>query len=250
MYKYVLLGCLFSSAVFAHSGDGARTTIHNSNKILSKLFLSETAYVQEQGEKRVITSPTLEVIDDGNRFSIPVMLEYGVTDSLQLGLGITPYRRLKNNAGTDSGIGNLKIGVKYAWKDLDEDGLNVAVGYTHESARSGLESERNLYVSFGKDVDLDPFIGNQYQGDAQAFLEIGTKYQNGDTGPYINTGVYLDRGEHVLSGEVNWSDDHVFLTPGITWKPSEEWEFGLGLPLGLSGETDVQLASNIIYNWE
>jgi hypothetical protein len=148
--------CLLFS-VSAESADESGPT-----QILNELFLSDTAYPQEKGEWQLTLSPEYEDNDEESRFSMPLSIEFGITDQLQVELEYTPYIDINSDDDDQQGQGNIELGLQYSWLDINESGLNIALSYSHEFANGDRaviseeggkpEDEDNIYVVLSKDI--------------------------------------------------------------------------------------------------
>ena len=241
---------LFSSLSYAQQQqDDAQDSI----EVLNELFLSDTASSQDEGEWQISVIPQYGKNERGKQFSVPVEIEYGITDQLQVEFEYTPYIKVDNDSeGSQSGNGNVEVGFQYSWPDFNDSGLTIALLYSHEFA----EGDREVIGEAGEDLDDEDNIsiviaraikGN---GSTQAFIQIGNELEGSENEAYINLGIYGQFHSYVLSGELNWSDDQSFITPGITWKVADGWEFGVGTAIGIEGEEDIKVISNMLYEWE
>ncbi|MDX2424645.1 MAG: hypothetical protein QNK15_00145 [Cycloclasticus sp.] len=243
---FIVTLCLPFS-VSAESADEAEPT-----QILNELFLSDTAYTQEKGEWQLSISPEYEDNDEGSRFLVPVSLEFGITDQLQVELEYTPYIDINSDDVNRHGQGNIELGLQYSWGNINNSGLNVALSYSHEFANGDRaviseegekpEDEDNIYVVFSKGIGAN--------SNTQAFLQLGRELQGNEHEDYANTGIYSSMGNYALSMELNWTQEQSFITPGITWALDNGWEFGLGTPIGIDGNANFKLVSHILFEWE
>jgi len=246
-YSFIILLLTSSSLVLADNDDPEPV------EIINELFMSDTVFSQEKGEWQLTISPQFEKDNENERFSTPIGLEYGITNQFQVELEYTPYISLdSDDEGSQSGRGNFELGLQYSWANINESSISAAVAYEHEFAKGDQavvgedgespKDEDNIFIVLAKSIDP--------QGNTQAFLQVGREFQDSEKETYFNAGLYSNRGSYTLSGELNWTEEQSFITPGITWKPAEDWEFGVGAPIGVDGEADFKIISNIIYEWE
>jgi hypothetical protein len=244
-----MLSCL----LMLSSGVAAKDSDDESAELLNELFLSEGAAVQEAGEWQITLSPGYEKSLTYSRIEVVLELEYGITDQLQIGLEYLPYIRFDPAAGRrESGDGNIEIGLQYGWQDVGESGLDVAIAWSHEFAQGNAaaigepgepaEDEDEIFIVIDAPIEA---IEN-----ARAFVQIGSELTDDENETFINAGLYLRLGTTVLSAEFNWQDDQSFITPGVTRVLNNGVEVGVGLPVGIDGETDWMLVSNIVFEWE
>ena len=243
--------CLATGACFSHPV--CADTDDDNVEIVNELFLSDTATGQEAGEWQVTVSPQFEQNESDSTLLLEVELEYGITDQLQVAIEYTPFIHVDADAGgSESGDGNLEVGLQYSWVDVGPHALNVAIAWSHEFAEGDPavvsepgeqpEDEDNLYVVISKSIGDD--------GDTQAFVQLGNEIEDDENEAYLNLGVVARNGSRVLSGEFNWSDDQTFLTPGVTWVLEDGMEVGVGVPIAIDGDDDYKVIANLVCEWE
>jgi hypothetical protein len=244
---------LTTSLIFISPLGFANNEDDESPKIIDELFLSNTAYPPEEGKWGIIASPRYEKGDEGEQFSIPLSIEYGLTDQLKVEFEYTPYIHVDSNEdGNLSGNGNIGIGFKYVWANINDFGLNIAVGYEHEFASGDSDvisdgddkpkDENSVYIAFAKNINSE--------GTTQALIQLGSEFQDSEKEEYVNLGLYSAFDSYSLSAEYNWAEEQSFITPGITWNLPDGWAIGIATPIGIDGEADYAVTSNIIYEWE
>ena len=271
-----LTGLCFSQPSIANENEDWKSPIE-------ELFKTELVFTQSQGELQLATAPTYRDGPEGTAFVLPVGIEYGITDSLQLEAEWGAYvdADATDEDMSGSGQGNLSLGLLHSWTDIAKSGLHFAAGLEYEFA-SGDEKfldggnrkdSQELYLIFAKDLEDD--------SESQLFLQVGVELQqdgrrpmsiiladsdqgddteagdDDDSAPhdpnvwFANVGGYMTWKEAVLSLELNLSEEEEdrFATPGISYRPMNDVEIGLGIAVGLTEEADdYQIIGKLV--WE
>lgn len=243
---------------------------------IEELFKSELVFPQEQGEIQIASLPTYRDGPEGSSLEIPIGIEYGITDALQLEVEWSAYidADADDPEESGSGQGNLQVGLMYSLIDIGGSGFHAAAGAEYEFAsgdrrflENGVrEDSQELFLMFAKDLSDT--------ADSLVFLQLGVELQSGgddgassdddpadggddDEGPidhnvwYANLGGYLPLGEAVLSLEFNLSEEEEerYVTPGISYQPDDGIELGVGVAFGLTEEADdYQVIAKLL--WE
>jgi len=228
------------------------------------LFLTDEAYVQEEGEWQFGVSIGYwdRVADDDagedalqHSVSAALEIEYGITERLQIELEL-PYLSHKAEETTASGIGDAEVGSGYAivretdslpavtagiefslpTGDEDRDMGAGAWGYEGFVAVSKHISDLFLHasISYGR---TDDAIGEEGKVDES---EIGYRLAVVRT---LNEGINLivelggeSEREVDAAGESETADT-LYFVPGIQWECDAEWNLGLGIPVGLTDDS-------------
>lgn len=232
---------------------------------LEELFRTEMVFPQEKGEWQFIASPSYEKggseVDKG--FTVPLTMEYGLTDQLTMELNWEAYkyqRRIEEEDGefeeeTGNGLGNLSFELQYSWIDIARSGTHVAVGFEYELPTSdrklveddeGRADEHEVYVTIAKDFDS--------WSENQVLLQVGMeREEDSDEVGFANLAGYMTIDRTVYSLELSLSEarDERFITPGVHFKPMEDVEIGLGVSFGIDEEaSDYQLLTIFSLEYE
>lgn len=202
-----------------------------------EVFQSEVVYPQGQGELQLNTAPTFQKNSEEKRYTLPLVVEYGITDNLQIGLEWESLVHLDTD-GEDatSGIGDLEIGAKYSWLNINGSNLHGASGV--EIGIPTGDEDRGLGE---EDESVTPFAILAYDvipDYSQVFLHAGTEISDGEEVWFANTVFFTTMNNYVLTAEWNWSEEERYFTPGLLWHPTDDWELGIGAPVGISNESD------------
>lgn len=230
-------------------------------QLLNEVFQTELVYPQGKGEVQIFLEGAYSEGDEGKGYHLPLVVEYGITDSWQLGLDWTLFQQHNPEDGhTASGTGDLALTTKYAFMNMGGSdfhaSLNFAVEFPIADIDKHLTEGFTVYepsISLAKD-----FTGN----NSQIFTQIGIGFVDRTREPtdpadkvtihdefFWSSGFFIPYNKEIIfSGEFSWVSDELepeghenllFLTPGVIWSlPGHHWEFGLAVPIGLNDESD------------
>lgn len=222
-----------------------------------ELFQGEIVFTEECGELQVTLSPSFIAGHGSNHLHLPLAIEYGLTDALEIeaewkgAIG----RYTTGESDPVYGIGDVALGAKYSFMSIYDSDLHCALGLEigfptgdveKELSEGSIEYEPYLVVA----ADLPGALG------AQLFTQLGFGFAQrvgevsdedaGETEAHElrwNTGFYIPLDAMMLTFEATletdrWNNDgeksSAYLTPGLTWQPADEWEIGLGVPVGMT----------------
>ncbi|WP_437791068.1 hypothetical protein [Sorangium sp. So ce693] len=207
---------------------------------VEELFLGETAFPQEALELQITSAPRWE--RDGRQvgFRIPLLLELGITDRLQLG-GELPLELAREDSGVVAGLGSVELEALYNL--VNERGLGLALsaglGAGLPAGARGLGAPGYALEPF---VSFDKAIGGVHVGlSASAEIRLPAAGRGAtELSPGASLGVILPLGDVVptleLAAELE-DTTSLLVAPGVLWHPARGLELGAALELGLAGET-------------
>lgn len=168
---------------------------------IEELFKTELVFPQEQGELQLGTLPTYRDGPKGTAFVLPIGLEYGITDSLQIEAEWDAYINADATEDDESGSGqgNLSLGLMYSRIDIGDSGFHIAAGFEYEFASGdgkfleggNREDSQELYLIFAKDLDE--------RSESQLFLQVGVELQKDGRRARPTTLADLDEDEGTAS---------------------------------------------------
>ncbi|MEN9503797.1 MAG: hypothetical protein RI964_3082 [Pseudomonadota bacterium] len=253
-YSRTFLLSLISSALCAAPAFAA-DAVAEMPQPLNDFFQTESVFTQEAGEWEVKVGGDFTKNDAHKTTELSTGLEYGITDSVQVELDHTPYIHIKPadaDEATLDGQGNTSVGLKKSWMNLGGSPTSVAVGYEHAFANGDAEviadddeeasDSDEVYVTVARDLDE---VGNN-----QASLQIGSEHSTGSHQSFANLAAFHASGNHVLTGEYNWSKEEKWVTPGVFWKPSKGLEVGAGIGFGVGNTDGERLMTRLNYEWD
>ena len=212
---------------------------------LEELIRTEVVFPQEKGELQISAGSLFDHSSRSSLFGLPLEVEYGLTDSWQVGLEWTPFTRLRVGDQATTERGEIAIGTKYSFMSIAGSGSHAAVGV--ELVVGELEVEP--YAAFARDLN---------RRGAQVFAHVGLGFaasghgdDEGERELQWNVGGLAPVGPVTLAAEINARNHsltfrgvtELYLTPSITFRPARSWEIGCGMPIGLTSDsTRVGLA--------
>lgn len=270
------LRCLFSALLALGCATAIQAAPVKPEEVpqpIQEVFQSDLLYPQEEDEIQFTFLPAYKNGTTEDRYQMEMEFEYGFTDFWQLQIEWDgPIHRDPFRGGPEhTGVGDLSVGTQYSFMALMD-------GYTHAAA--GI----NVEIPVG---DIDRGFTNgmvgvetyftvardfpQFNG-AQIFSQTGVEWVSRARRPisgalppeahsfFWNVGGFLPVGDLRGTLEINWENDEwnnggttneLFITPGVIWKISKEWELGLASPLGLTDDADdVRVVGMLVYEFE
>jgi hypothetical protein len=222
---------------------------------LQELFGTEVVYPQDRGELQTTFGYSFERSEAARTVDLPVGIEYGLTDSWQIGIDWLAFSRLSSpGAPGVSGIGGVAIGTKYGVMNVRGAGVHAAFGidltFSREmqadgGTRTGHELEPYLALAADLAGGRAQVFGSAglslTSGTDQAVVSGAPRARDEDTRLAWNTGALVAFGRLTLATEINvqhdrlhWSGRDLYVTPSITVRLPRAWHIGIGAPAGLA----------------
>lgn len=247
---------LFLTAIaFFYSFNTLAQETENSDyyQPLQDVFQTELVYPQEKSEVQLSFTPAFEKNDHFKLLSLPLSLEYGLTDRWQVGLGWTAFQQRFPVLGRSvSGIGNLELSTQYSFMNIDNTNLHAAIGF---EVGVPLANEDK---GFGEsDWEFEPYISlahdfpslNHSQLFAQAgigFEQINPDEESEGNELLFRGGFFIPVNKVIFTSELSWcgnkwdkgDESQFYFTPGFIVDLPGSWETGLGIPIGLNNESN------------
>lgn len=205
---------------------------------IQEVFKSDLVFPQEEGELQFSFMPEYAESDEGTRWSMPVSIEYGITDNLQVEFEWVSYgQNNPDDEGASSGIGDAEIGLQYSWMNIADGGVHAALGV--EVGIPFGDDEKELGEG-EKSLGTYVILAGNVTDDLHVFLQLGVEYPEYETRErYINVGLVGNLTNNAaLTMEYSWEENEHYITPGLVWSPADDWELGLGIAVGLGNEAD------------
>ena len=219
-------------------------------EILEELFLGEVVFPQERGELQ-FTPGFFWSHKREDDLAIPVLLEYGITDRLQIMCEL-PVELADEAAG----LGNVELGGYCNFFSDANAGraYGAGVGLALPTATTDVGEEAVIFEPF--------FIA--YQEVGRVSVNVFTKLEieapisgEEDTqiGGEIGLALFGQLGRFVplleLGVEIEEDETAVRIAPAIVWQPRrlENAEFGVSLPVGVTEQTP-DLGVFVLMTWE
>ena len=254
-FSYLLIfNLIISSYCFASSDIEETKTVYQP---IQEMFQSNLVYPQEEGEIQLTFFPSYRKKTESELTRTFFEIEYGITDALQIIFewdGLL-YKNLKDGP-TNSGPGNIEIGAQYSWMAMGDGNTHFSFGTLVEFPVGAVDNK----LSEGL-IQIQPFavLARDFPklNQSQIFFELGfnladqIRNTSGDPEPsfesiFWNVGAFFPFGSWRGTLEINGSNNEldsgeineIFVTPGIIYKLSREWEIGVAAPIGTTNTSD------------
>lgn len=270
-YRFLLLFYLiviFLIAPWYSFAESVKSRGHQVPQPIQEMFQSNLVYPQEKDEIQFTLFPSFSKNQRAKKARTLFEVEYGVTDAFQIIFEWDGLLYQNPKAGpTISGPGNIEIGAQYSWMGLGD-------GNTHFSFGSlvGLPVgpvDNGLTEGF---LEIQPFavLARDFPklNQSQIFFELGFNWadqirsvpagsESATDSITWNVGAFLPIGLWRATLEINGSNNEwdggnqneIFITPGIIYKLSREWEIGIAAPIGTTKTSDDYRAVGYLM-WE
>lgn len=273
---FTLTFSAWMTAALAVEEEGVET----EEPLIQGFFITETVYPQAHGETQITLQPNYFSNGGEEDFLLGLSVEHGISDNFLVQVGWLPYRKLYYDQGDDqSGPGDLALGVKYAFNKRVDLQLQIALGFglllpTGDEDKGLSEGNRvyEPYMVISKDFGNN---ANIHFNLAYGFVEVvnraheddpdeqggaeSSREKEGANELTLNLGYVAKlsphwRGTLELNLKTNEIDDgeetESFFTPGLVWNGLDAFEFGLGMPVGLTADSpDWGLIANASYEF-
>ncbi|HIG78461.1 MAG TPA: hypothetical protein EYG50_08610 [Cycloclasticus sp.] len=216
-------------------------------ELVQEVFKSDLVYAQEADEIQFTFAPQYTESSEGATWALPIAIEYGITDNLQVELEwVSHTQNNPDDESANSGIGDVEIGLQYSWMNIADSSFHTALGveisipFGDDKKELG-EGEKSLatYLILAADVS---------EG-LHTYMQLGAEFPEHEARErFLNLGVVASIGENTaFTLEYNWDEEAEYLTPGLAWSPIEDWELGVGVPMGINNDADdFQLILHVI----
>jgi len=228
-----------AALVFLLGASSAWAEEDKLDEFVQELFLGEIVYPQEAHEIQ-FTTGFLWNHDESDDWRLPVVLEYGLTDSLQIALEL-PVDHVDEADAT--GAGNLE--VEAYWNFLNDPctgwaagagfGIGLPTG-SREVAENAVTYEpflvayRQLGCSTAFNVSAAVEIEDPQESDEES--EVSGEVAAALLKRYDNFVLLME-----AAVEIEEDEAPVTLAPGLYWQPGDVWEVGFSLPVTLQGDS-------------
>lgn len=225
-----VIACVVFASVMSDSVS-AQEEHESVEQIFQELFLGESVYPQEARELQ-FTTGFLFAHERQHDSRIPVLIEYGLTDRLQIGIEV-PIDFL----GADDGVGNIEL--EGYWNLLNDRrsgwaaGIGLGLGLPTATPEVGEEELiyepffivyrelDSLAINFSAGLEIED--SSEITGELAVALIKRWK-------PFV---LILETGLEIEPDETS-----LRLAPAIYWQPPcANWELGVSVPVGLNADT-------------
>jgi hypothetical protein len=217
---------------------------------LQELFLTETVYPQDKGETQITFGSQFSKNKGRKLFQIPLSLEYGLTDKLQMSFELAA-NGLTLEGESFKGPSDIELGMKYSWMNIGRSNFHMAtgleLGLPTGSVKKNLgegELEYEPYIIIAKDF---PHL-SRLQLFSQFGVTLSQPVRSTDDddeftkGMTWNNGLFVAFRQMAFTTELNWQksggENTLYVTPGIVWTLPHSLEMGFGVPIGITKSAD------------
>ena len=203
----------------------------------TELFVADKIYVQDKGEWYFVLEAVYAKASDEKEYELAFEAIYGLTDNIQLSAEIPWVFIDPDDGDNENGVGDLTLAIN--WNFIQEQDYAVGVSGT-VALPTGDEDDG---VGSGQFRYAPALLGALRAGPVELYGSIGGEFgdNHDDIFTYSITAAYpIDDWIPLieLTGESNRDADVLYATPGIYWMGVEGLEFGLGVPIGLTDDSD------------
>lgn len=229
---------------------------HNGSKFpeyVQELFVGDVVYTQERHELQIGSAGNVYHADLTDGADISTEFEYGITDKLQIGIGLN-YKTIRTEiaggaTARNAGIHNTEIGLAYNISNSPTWSVTAMLEAELPTAKEEAFGEQELEFSPVLVVARDMEFAQVHLSTS---AELGDKVELD-----YNIGGIFPMGEIVGILELNGSSEEdiigngfshsYMITPGIAFAPSGSIEAGIGFPVNLTekGEWGVVFGASI-----
>lgn len=255
--------------VWAEEGEPER----NYEQPLQEVFQTELVYPQEEGEVQFTLAPKFSEGDDRDIIQIPIIVEYGITDSWQFEVAWDAHVNRNPESGpTTRGVGDFEIGTKYSFMNIADSDFHAAVGFDIGFSTGDIDKE--LTEGF---TEYEPFLilAKDFPNlnNSQIFTQVSIGFVDrtknhadpDEDEPEAhelnwNIGFFIPYQQLRITAEFNWKtnewnnsgeENELFVTPGLVWDLPGTWELGVGVPIGLNSKSDnYRIITQLSYEFD
>jgi hypothetical protein len=241
-------------------------------QLLQEVFQSELVYPQEKGEIQVTLAPQFGKSEEQKTGDLGLEVEYGLTSAWQIAFGwnTVAIRDLPQEEAF-TGTGDLEAGTQYSFMNRGGSNTHAALQFNVElpvgNVEEGLsEGFREYQPSLLLGKDLPGFYGaHVFTQTGLAFLDRQTHHDDPlEDEPAAhefiwNNGIFIPWGKERLTFELNWTTNRwnhhgdestLYITPGLVHQASKSFEWGVGMPIGLTEDSDdYRIIGMLTWEW-
>jgi Putative MetA-pathway of phenol degradation len=232
--KHVSFLFLAHVLILTNSGITSAQNTGQLSESIQEFFKGETVYAQNKNEIQITTKPSYWKKADIDLIDIPLQIEYGFTDRLQIELCLPyDYIRFKGDEKTN-GLGNVEIGLLYNLLNRNKPfALSLALGMGLPTAQKAKNPEE-------VQTEWEPsLIIARQAGKAQFHASLGAEITETEFTFNYHFGAIMALGDWRTTLELSEKKDNegqLYITPGIIWKRVEDFEFGVGISKSITGQ--------------
>jgi len=238
-----LIACaMFLAGAYLAAGARADDRAGESTKVkpfFQELFLGELVYPQEQGEIQ-FTTGFLTATETKHDSRLPVIIEYGITDRLQIAVGL-PIDFQQGQESAD-GVGNIELEGFWNFYNDAQSGWAAGIGFglglpaatpdvgdralLYEPFLAACRQFDNLDFNASAGLEIKDFLDDAQPTEVNGVMALAAFRRFDRLIPLIELRVELEA-----------SGTPVRLAPGLIWQPpATSAELGISFPVGLTDD--------------
>ncbi len=255
----LIIALSWTVSVRADDDDDAGST-NRDKRPIEELFKTDVVYPQHKGELEVEVASVYQNHAGGDDWTIPVSLEYGLTDQWQVEAewdALVQHYRPKHSVSR--GIGDVEFGTQYSFMNIGDSLFHIAPRFSIQVPVGDVNQDfSDGFIEYEPGVILARDFPELHH--TQVFAEIGASLvqrvkrpaDSDDAEPAahelnLGTGFFVLVPHGAVTFEFNWANNQwnhhgtentLYVTPGFLWRVAKELEFGVGIPVGLNNQSD------------
>jgi hypothetical protein len=261
----------FSPALARADDDDAGGSTNRVRRPIEELFKNDVVFPQEKGELEVELASVYQNHAGGDTWTIPISLEYGLTDNWQVEAEWDSLvQHFPQNHSVSRGIGDVEAGSQYSFMNIGGSPFHLAPRFSLQIPAGDVN--RGLSEGF---LEYEPavIVARDFPElhHTQFFTEIGASFVQRITTPADaadaepaahqlkwGSGCFVLFPHAAATLEFNWTnnqwnhhgtENEMYLTPGYLWRAARNLEIGLGIPVGLnSSSARFEVIAHVV--WE
>lgn len=228
---------------------------------VEELFQSTLVYTEPKGEVQLVLGSFYRNGRGADVWGLQTAVEYGLTDHWQIEVEWQPWlsRRPDGAGRRTGGVGDVELATLYSFMNLYGSDYHAALSFEVEVPTASVNKELGEgFMEYAPSVIVARDFPAWHR--AQLFSQLGLGFEHrvrtadeeeeeesAAHSVFWNAGAFVVFDPVVLSGEVNWKnnrwnhdgeENEWYLTPGVTWKFSREFQAGVAVPVGLNTGAD------------
>jgi hypothetical protein len=196
------------------------------DEYIQEFFMGETVFPQEKKELQFTLMPVF-IKSEFDQFSIPLAVEYGITDRLQAEIEVPYLMSAISERRSVHGIGNTAVGVLYNIVKRNRP-FSLSVGVEKSFETSGKQIH-----AYGTETSWEAFtvVGRQF-GSTQLHANLASEFSEGEIVMNYGVASVFNFGRCSATFEVNSNKDEkrtYHLAPGLILSRPNGFEFGMAI---------------------
>jgi hypothetical protein len=206
---------------------------------LQELIRTRVVYPQERREIQITARSLFDGGTAAKSLEFPLGVEYGLTDKWQVELEWSALHRVSSAGESAVESGRPSIGTQYSFMNIG--GSRVHTMFGAEAALDVREIEP--YTAFAVDLNSR---GVQLFGDASWEFARASGDEESEREARWGAGMLMPLGAATLATEFEARRDdlvpgrpsEMYVIPSVTLRPASRWEIGVGLPVGVTRDSN------------